>query len=114
MLGAHVVKHWTSTKASTASSSGEAEFYGVVRGSGQGLGYQALLRGLGVKLPLLAWTDSSAAICICSRHGLGKLRHLDTQTLWVQHAVRTKRLELWKVFGEENPLRQTLLEQSAT
>ena len=49
------------------------------------------------------WTDSSAAIGICSRQGLGKLRHLDTQTLWVQQAVRTGKVDLRKVLGEENP-----------
>ena len=48
-------------------------------------------------------SDSGAAIGICSRQGLGKLRHLDTQTLWVQQAVRTRRLELRKELGEENP-----------
>ena len=104
MLGAHAMKRWSYTEASTALSSGEAEFYGVVRGSGKGFGYQALLRDLGISLPLRVWTDSSAAIGICSRQGLGKLRHLDTQTLWVQQAVRTKLLELRKVLGEEKPV----------
>ena len=103
MLGGHAMKHWSSTQSSTALSSGEAEFNGVVRGSGQGLGYQSLLRDLGVTLPLRVWTDSTAAIGICSRQGLGKLRHLDTHTLWVQQAVRTGRVDLKKILGEENP-----------
>ena len=103
MLGRHTIKHWSSTQPSVTLSSGEAEFYGVVRGAGQGLGYQALLRDLGLELPLRVWTDSSAALGICSRQGLGKLRHLDTHTLWVQQAVRSKRLVMKKVSGEENP-----------
>ena len=103
MLGAHTMKHWSSTQASTALSSGEAEFNGVVRGSGQGLGYQSLLVDLGIQVPLRVWTDSSAAIGVCSRQGLGKLRHLDTHTLWVQQAVRTGKVDLRKVLGEENP-----------
>ena len=103
MLGKHTIKHWSSTQPSVTLSSGEAEFYGVVRGSGQGLGYQALLKDLGVTAPLRVWTDSSAALGICSRQGLGKLRHLDTHTLWVQQAVRSGRLQLKKVPGESNP-----------
>ncbi len=103
MLGKHTIKHWSSTQPSVSLSSGEAEFYGLVRGSGQGLGYQALLKDLGLEMPLRMWTDSSAAIGICSRQGLGKLRHIDTHTLWVQQAVRSKRLEIKKVLGEENP-----------
>ena len=103
LLGRHAVKHWSSTQSSVALSSGEAEFNGVIRGAGQGLGYQALLADLGVKVPLRVWTDSSAAMGICSRQGLGKLRHLDTHTLWIQQAVRSKRVDLRKVLGTENP-----------
>jgi len=97
MLGKHCMKHWSSTQTSISLSSGEAEFAGVIRGAGQGLGHQALLKDVGVELPLRVWTDSSAAIGICSRQGLGKLRHLDTHTLWIQHAARTKRVDLRKV-----------------
>ena len=103
MLGSHAVKHWSATQSSIALSSGEAEFAGVIRGAGQGLGYQALLKDLGVSLPVRVWTDSSAAIGICTRQGLGKLRHLDTHTLWIQQAVRTGRVDLRKVLGEQNP-----------
>jgi len=103
VLGRSAVKHWSSTQSNIALSSGEAEFNGVVRAAGQGLGYQALLRDLGVHLPLRVWTDSSAAIGIASRQGLGKLRHLDTATLWVQQAVRSGRVDLRKVLGTENP-----------
>jgi len=103
MLGAHAVKTWSSTQAGVSLSSGEAEFYGVLKGSGIGLGFQSLLADLGISLPLRVWTDSSAAIGICSRQGLGKLRHLATHLLWIQQAVRCGRFELRKVDGEQNP-----------
>ena len=103
MLNGHSIKTWSSTQTSVALSSGEAEFAGVVRGAGIGLGYCSLLADLGVSLPMRLWTDSSAAIGICSRQGLGKLRHLDTHTLWVQQAVRCKRFQLRKIPGESNP-----------
>ena len=103
MVGAHLVKSWSSTQSSVALSSGEAEFNGVVRGAGAGLGYQSLLRDLGQDLPVRVWTDSSAAMGTCSRQGLGKLRHLDTHTLWVQQAVRSRRLQLVKISGDVNP-----------
>ena len=38
LLGCHTIKHWSSTQQSISLSSGEAEFYGVVRASGYGLG----------------------------------------------------------------------------
>ena len=62
MLGSHVLKCWSTTQAVVALSSGEAEFYGVVKGSAVGLGQRALLRDIGIDIPLRVWTDSSAAI----------------------------------------------------
>ena len=103
MLGRHAVKTWSTTQASVSLSSGEAEFAGVVRGAGMGLGFQSLMADLGWQLPVRVWCDSSAAIGICSRQGLGKLRHLDTHTLWVQQAVRSGKIDLRKIRGEQNP-----------
>ena len=68
-----------------------------------GLGFQGFMKDLGHEIPLRVWTDSSAAIGICSRQGLGKLRHIDTHLLWIQQAVRSKRVDLRKILGEENP-----------
>ncbi len=103
LFGAHTIKHWSSTQTCVSLSSGEAEFNGVAKGAGMALGFQALLADLGVQAPVRVWTDSSAAIGICSRQGLGKLRHLDTHTLWIQQAVRTGRISLRKVPGLANP-----------
>jgi len=97
------LKHWSSTQSSVTLSSGEAEFHGLVKGAAVSLGQQALYEDLGVKVGLRLWTDSSAAVGICSRQGLGKLRHVDTKTLWLQQAVRVGRLEVRKVPGVSNP-----------
>ena len=103
MLGSHLLKSWASTQSNISLSSGEAEFYGVVKAAGAGLGYEALLEDLGVKLPVRVWTDSTATIGICKRQGLGKLRHIDTQCLWIQQRVRDQSITLMKVRGEDNP-----------
>ena len=103
MIGQHLIKSWSSTQASVSLSSGEAEFYGVVRAAGVALGQQSLMADLGYTLPVRVWTDSSAAMGICQRTGLGKLRHIATQGLWIQQHVREKRIELRKVKGEVNP-----------
>ena len=103
MLGRHVLKTWSSTQPTVSLSSGEAEFYGVVRASGLALGQQSLMRDLGHEMPVRVWTDSSAAIGISSRQGLGKLRHIATRTLWIQQAICSKAIELRKVRGEVNP-----------
>ena len=48
-------------------------------------------------------TDATAAIGICRRRGLGKIRHLAVADLWVQDKVRAKDFGLHKVAGAQNP-----------
>ena len=103
MLGSHLLKSWSSTQELVSLSSGEAEFYGVTKAAGIGLGFQSLLRDLGIRMALRVWTDSTATIGICGRRGLGKLRHIDTRSLWLQQKLRDGGVELWKVRGEVNP-----------
>ncbi len=103
LLGKHLIKSGSSTQSSVSLSSGRSEFYSVVKASGVALGYQSLLQDLGHTLPVRVWTDSTATIGVCGRQGLGKLRHIDTQCLWIQQRVRDRTVELRKVRGEENP-----------
>ncbi len=103
MLGKHLIKSWSSTQLSPSLSSGEAEFYGVVKASGVALGLQALLQDVQIHLPVRVWTDSTATMGVCGRQGLGKLRHIDTQCLWIQQRVRDGSIELRKVRGDSNP-----------
>ena len=103
MLGGHLLKSWSSTQPSISLSSGEAEYYGVVKASGIALGQQSLMKDLGMNVRVRVWTDSSAAVGICGRSGLGKLRHVQTHTLWVQERVKSGAIELRKVNGLVNP-----------
>ena len=110
LLCNHVLKMWSATRASLALSSGEALFFGIVKGVGIGLGQPGFLDDIGIELPLRVWMDASAAIGICGRQGHGKLRHVACQTLWVHQRVRRGDFELRKVNGggqPGRPLRQT-------
>jgi hypothetical protein len=62
-----------------------------------------MLRDLGMEGSITLYTDSSAARGIIHRAGLGKLRHLETGCLWLQSAVKAKKLQVRKVLGTENP-----------
>ena len=68
-----------------------------------GLGQQALGRDAGFDIPIRIRTDSSAAIGTASRQGLGKLRHLECHSLWIQQRLRRKEFQLRNVNGTENP-----------
>ena len=103
MIGRHVIRTWSSTQPSVTLSSVEAEFYGLVKADGAGLGHQSIMADFGLKVPVRVWTDSSAAIGISSRSGLGKLRHLETHALWVQEKVRVEAIQVRKVRGDVIP-----------
>ena len=47
--------------------------------------------------------DSSAAIGICRRTGIGRVWHLAAGQLWVQARVRAGGVEFWKHPGQGNP-----------
>ena len=81
MVRSHVLKTWSSTQPSVSFSSGEAEYYGVVKAMGATIGQQALLEDLGIKIGARVWTDSSAAIGVANRSGLGKIRLLETHAV---------------------------------
>ena len=103
LLGRHLLKHWASTQKKITLSSGEAELGAMVRGFSEVLGLQSVARDLGVELKPEVHADSSAAIGICNRSGIGKVRHLAVAQLWVQDHVRSKACRLFKVLGTENP-----------
>ena len=104
MLGDHLIKTWASTQTVVALSSGEAEYYGVTKGACEGLGIVGLLEDLGdQRVPVEVLTDSSAAKGIASRRGVGKVKHLETRTLWVQDQVDRGRIQMRKVPGDTNP-----------
>ena len=47
-------------------------------------------------------TDASAAKGIASRRGLGKVRHIEVNQLWVQDKVANGEIEIRKVDGKVN------------
>ena len=47
-------------------------------------------------------TDSTAAVGICRRRGLGNIRHIATADLWVPDRIRSGDFRLEKMLGSEN------------
>ena len=86
MFGDHCLKSWSLTQKVIALSSGEAEYYGLVKSGSQGLRIRirALLGDLGVGRTVILNADASAAIGIASRRGLGKVRRIEVSQLWLQ------------------------------
>ena len=101
--GKHCLKSWSSTQATVALSSAEAELYALTKGAAQALGIMTMLLDLGAEANATIHADASAAIGIVRRTGLGKLRHLNVRYLWLQDHLKGDNLKLTKVAGAENP-----------
>lgn len=74
-----------------------------MKGAAQTLGMLAMARDLGFDLCGRISSDASTALGIIQRQGLGKLRHIATQFLWIQEKVRNDELDIVKVPGKQNP-----------
>ena len=103
MIGGHLIKSWSSTQPVIALSSGEAELYALVNAASQAKGLCSLIADFGLETKITVHTDSTAAIGIVHRRGLGKTRHIEVQYLWVQDNVNRKTMSVEKVGTKENP-----------
>ena len=102
MHGNHNIKAWSCTQQVIALSSGEAEYYGMVKGAGNALGISGVFQDMGIKHDVVVYTDSSAAKGMSNRRGLGKVRHIELNQLWLQDQVARGKIAVRKIRGEDN------------
>ena len=101
--GNHVIKFWAKGQQVVALSSAEAELYAGTRAATEAIGAQSIMNDLGTETRVVLGMDSSAALALNQREGLGKAKHICIQELWMQDAIKQKKLTLNKVPGEHNP-----------
>eukprot|EP00435_Cladocopium_sp_Y103_P027470 s353_g6.t1 len=83
-------------------SSGEAEFNGGVAACSEGLFLKEIFGFIGFPLTMEVLLDSSAARGIFQRQGVGRVRHLEVKSLWVQQALHRKLFSLHAVPSQLN------------
>ena len=101
-FGQHVVKTTSNLQSAIGLNVSESEYYALVHGGAHGLGLQAFLNDLGVKVDVEVASDSNSAKSFASRQGLGKQRHVQTRYLWLQERVALKHITVRKIKGTEN------------
>ena len=86
-----------------ATSSAESEFYAMTATADETIFFFTKLLGfMGFKVEATILTDSSAAKQIGLREGVGKIRHLDTRSLWLQQKLKSGELSVHKTPGPTN------------
>ena len=102
-IGQHMLKSWATSQTVVALSSGEAELYAMTKAASQTIGIMSMAADFGETMSGEVRSDASAAIGIVHRQGLGKVRHIEVQNLWLQEHVASGKLKVSKVAGEANP-----------
>ena len=86
--GKHLLRHMSCLQTLVVLSSGEAEYYALIRGACTSLGIQSHYQDWMIDVPIHICSDSSAARSVARRRGIGgRLRHLQTRHLWLQLEV---------------------------
>ena len=96
-LGRYLLKTWSKEQEPIALSSGEAELYAANKAAREGIGAQSIARDIGLDTAVKVYIDASAAEGIMQRRGLGKMRHVHTQDIWTQKAIKDGKFELGRI-----------------
>jgi len=101
--GKHTLKTASNLQSIVTLSVAEAEYYALVKGAALALSLQSLYRDWGLEVSLRIHSDSSSARSMCSRQGVGKVKHMATRWLWIQERLRAHDFTLHAVPTEDNP-----------
>ena len=83
-------------------SSCEAELIALSSGATEAKLIQSVLKELGMKVKIRVQSDSSSAVLVTAKRGLGRLRHIQVRQLWLQEETRAGRITVEHVTGETN------------
>ncbi|CAK0835766.1 unnamed protein product, partial [Prorocentrum cordatum] len=101
-IGSACIDSWAGQQATRALSSGEAEYVEMTNCAARGIFTKNLFEEMGIQMAVKVCEDITAAIGICSRLGVGRIRHLDVKYLWLQEKVAEKEVPTVKVPTAEN------------
>ena len=94
MHGGGIIKHYPRTLSTIALSFAEADLYATVAAASEALGMAAVCEEYRDHIIPYISVDAFAVIGIARRKGLGQFCHLDIQSLWIQDAIRERRVRL--------------------
>ena len=76
MHGTHLIKSYSKSQQVVALPSGEAELYVAVKASSEAVRLCSLAKDFRLNLGARVFADTTAALGIITRRGLGRIRHL--------------------------------------
>ena len=107
LKGGHCLKVWTTKQQLVSLSTAESELYAEVKAAAEGLGVQSVARDLGRVCGLTLHVDASATMGLGIRRGLGRAKHVDMQSLWIQEASMSGRFDYEALDGLDEAFKQS-------
>ena len=98
-----MMSFWARTQTVVVKSSCEAELLSCNAAAAEAMFLRTLLGELNRSATIQLLTDSSSAMQVVLRKGLGRLKHLEVSQLWLQDALRKGLLKIGNVMGQCNP-----------
>ena len=102
IFGRAAIKVITKQQQILAKSSAEAELYAVNTMAGEALSMRSILKDMNINVGIVLHVDAKATIGILHRHGLGKMKHLQVQHLWLQEGIRNGNFKILKIPTKDN------------
>ena len=93
---------WSRTQQTVSLSSAEAESYAMTTGVAEGMVTKHLLQELGREVILTKHLDSQSAKAWASKRGLGRMKHVMLECMYVQDVVEKKLTNLAYINTKQN------------
>ena len=100
-MGRLLLKACTTKQKIIARSSAEAELYAVALGASEAKGVESMMRDLGFAVKPVLTIDAKATEHSLHRDGIGKMKHIDVEHLWLQNEVKSNRVKVPPRQGRE-------------
>ena len=105
-LNGTLLQAWSRTQNQTALSSCESEFYAIVTGVTETIFIRSILNELepmkNRQVQVKVYTDSTSAMQLAQRQGVGRVKHLNIRKLFVQDLVKEGVVTIHRVSTDEN------------
>ena len=103
-LNGCLVTHSSKRQKAVSLSSCESEFYALSQTVCEAINVREIVNELcDCDAKVFVYTDSTAAKALASKGGVGRNKHLQTRSLWVQERVQEDGVTLCKVATLANP-----------
>ena len=101
-LDGYLLGQWSRTQPVVAQSTCEAELLALNTGAAEAKLIQSVLAEMNVDTTIKVCSDSSSAVLVTTKRGLGRMRHMHVRQLWLQDEVKEGRISIEHLPGEVN------------